>query len=139
MLFQGTQVQFPEPTWQLMTVTPVPEDLTPSHRHTCRQNTSAHKINNEMFLNSSILIPSIAEVKRERPTLIESPGLPPFTENRFYLRVMLGSQKNCVRAAVGRRHGTERLADARSRGHSPLVLLVRVTQLLLGLDDPIRE
>jgi hypothetical protein len=26
------------------TVTPVPEDPTPSHRHTCRQNTDAHEI-----------------------------------------------------------------------------------------------
>ena len=33
------------PTCQLtISITPVPEVLTPSHRHTCRQNTNAHEV-----------------------------------------------------------------------------------------------
>ena len=32
------------PTWQLTTVTTNSDDLTPYHKHTCRQNTNAHKI-----------------------------------------------------------------------------------------------
>jgi hypothetical protein len=40
-----TRVQFLAPTWQLTTLySPVPGLLTPSHRHTCRQNTNVQKI-----------------------------------------------------------------------------------------------
>ena len=38
-LFLKKWVQFLGPTWQLTT-----QNLTPSHRNTCRQNTKAHKI-----------------------------------------------------------------------------------------------
>jgi hypothetical protein len=47
LLFQRAQVQFPALAWQLTTalsIAPVPQDLTPSHRYACRQNTNAHKI-----------------------------------------------------------------------------------------------
>jgi hypothetical protein len=44
MFFQRTQVQFPVPTWQLKAVTSIPGILIASHRNTCRQNTSVHKI-----------------------------------------------------------------------------------------------
>lgn len=42
---RGPQVQFLASTWKLVTVTLVPEDPTPSHGHTCRQNTNARKNN----------------------------------------------------------------------------------------------
>jgi hypothetical protein len=44
--FPENPVQFPVPTWQL--TTPVPGDLTPSHRHTCSQITNVHKIKNKI-------------------------------------------------------------------------------------------
>jgi hypothetical protein len=47
-----TWVQFPAPTWQLTTVvTPVPEDLTGSHRHAGRQNANAQKTLLNLFKN----------------------------------------------------------------------------------------
>jgi hypothetical protein len=33
-----------------LSVAPVPEDLTPSHRHTCRQNTSVREFKNILIL-----------------------------------------------------------------------------------------
>ena len=48
---QRTLVQFPAPTWQVTTVSnPVPIKLAPSHRHTCKQNINAHKVNINHFL-----------------------------------------------------------------------------------------
>lgn len=44
LFFQRTHIQFPEPTWQLTTVSNLNIYLTPSHRLTCRQNSNVHKI-----------------------------------------------------------------------------------------------
>jgi hypothetical protein len=40
--------QHPHGSSQL-SITPVPGDLTPSHRQTCKQNTNAYKIKNKLF------------------------------------------------------------------------------------------
>ena len=46
-------IQFPAPTWQLTTLTPDPEDLTPSHRqtdmHAKHQSINTHKIKINYF------------------------------------------------------------------------------------------
>jgi hypothetical protein len=39
-------------------VTPAPEDLTPSHRHACRQNTKTHKIKINKLLKIKLPCPS---------------------------------------------------------------------------------
>jgi hypothetical protein len=45
LFFQWVQVKFPAPTWPLTTVcNSAPNDLTPLHRHICRQKTNVHKI-----------------------------------------------------------------------------------------------
>jgi hypothetical protein len=45
LLFQRTQVQFPETKWQLtFAYNSNSRDPTPSHRNKCRQNTKSHKI-----------------------------------------------------------------------------------------------
>ena len=52
LLFQRTWIQFPVPTRQSVTL--VPGDPTPSHEHTCRRNTNAHKIKiNKSFFKKS--------------------------------------------------------------------------------------
>jgi hypothetical protein len=44
LLFQGFNYQFPP-----LSITPIPGNLTPSHRHTCRHNTNVHKIKINSF------------------------------------------------------------------------------------------
>jgi hypothetical protein len=53
--FQRTRVQFPAPTWQLKTVTPVPRDSTLSHRHACRPNTNARTIKIKKSLQIEVI------------------------------------------------------------------------------------
>jgi hypothetical protein len=50
LLLQRTWVQFQAQTQQLTTVTSVPGDLTPSHRHTCRQNINFQKNKNKYII-----------------------------------------------------------------------------------------
>ena len=57
----GFKSQYPHSGSQLP-VTPLPRNLTPSHRHTCRQNTSTDKIKrNKSFFKF---------IKRERRAMV---------------------------------------------------------------------
>jgi hypothetical protein len=49
--------QHPHSSSQLC-MTPVPENWTPSHRHTCRQNTNAHKISNKFSKQNNERLPN---------------------------------------------------------------------------------
>ena len=46
--------QLTVPTWQFTTITPVPGDLTSSHRHMNRQNINAHKIKTHTYIHTSL-------------------------------------------------------------------------------------
>lgn len=49
-------IALPEDLGSILSVTPVTEDMAPFHKHTCRQNTSAHKIQiNNLKRNPKII------------------------------------------------------------------------------------
>lgn len=114
MVSKKTQVQYIATTWCLqLSVTPTPGDPTSSHRHICRQNSNAHKIQTNYLkrkkskIHQEIKLPKeshtgrreklkpgvsqrsgICHQKKETDLLIQCPSL----QEKTGTRIMRGQQ-----------------------------------------------